>query len=549
MEAYEPNEIDRVSCEVCPYNEAHRLHTYASYRTHLVSCKDQTFSGVSRYRCPFDYCHIYTCTEKLKWHVPRCESHPKRKEEIRQLEDVPFGQAPGKMEYQFCPYYPYHGIRIHPHDPDETQRLFTLHLQTCPRRTKPFRKEVIQDTVPLTPLKPVDSAPVSHPEITTEMQERIARERVIMYYKDKGFAVRKVLEKTQEMEEKTLYIDAIIGYNSGQFPGLGRVSAERGRYLVCRLHPDPLDKASNQAFYGLYGGLESHQTNKIAIIYQFAGAKDQIYLVIHPSEPSGFGKVLNKGELGLFRLQHSELLGVPSVLYQATHRCELLAYQEVQLTSEINEKNKLIAALQQEKCTHLTNSMQKEREMKEELERQRLEKRQKLAELQELETQIANSLENMREKSEMDLKLLSNRYNEEINSLNAEVEAAKREKSIALLNKGQLEQISESVSETLKSITLKLKSCEAQKTELQRKHEGLLLSRPKEKQGEVLVCRNCGEFQLNTVYWPCGHMYYCNVCLATLKIPLGSSIKHIRREDRVCPVCGEESTRVVPAFP
>lgn len=542
-----------MSCEVCPYNEAHRLHTYTSYRTHLVSCKDQTFAGVVRVRCPFDYGHIFTAKDRLDWHLPRCESHPKRKEELRKLSDVVFGQTPGKLEYQYCPYYPYHGIRICPEDASETNRLFSLHLETCPRRSKPFRKEVInpQDALPLVPFKPTQLTTLPNPAVDQDLEERTAKERVTVYFREKGFAVRRVLEQGQVAEERTLFIDGVVGCQSAQFPGLG-VGAlqDRGKYLVARLLPDPLDKTSSQAFYGLYGGLESHQANKMAIIYQLAGLKDIVYLLVHPSEPSGFGGVLNKGELGLFKLHHSELLGVPGVLDQATRRSDSLAYKNAQLASQIAEKDQLISCLQQEQCSYQTSSMQRELEWKEELDRQRELKVRHQAESTELRTTVGAALEDLRRRTEADLALQAFRHDKEIKALSTELERTKREKDICVLNKDQLDQIAESVKRTETSIQAQLKACEAHKAELQKRYETLLAAPKKQtvKRGP-LMCRNCGEYQLNTVFWPCGHMYYCNICLNTLKLPLGGSLKHLPSEDRLCPTCGEASTRVVAAFP
>lgn len=518
----------------------------------MVSCKDQTFAGVLRLRCPYDYGHIFTAKERLDWHLPRCESHPKRKEEARLLADVAFGQTPGKLEYQFCPYFPYHGVRIYPEDASETNRLFSLHLETCPRRTKPFRKEVLQDTQPLVPFKPTHLTTLPNPGVDQDLEERTAKERLTLYFREKGFAVRRVMEQGQVAEERTLFIDGVVGYNSAQFPGLAmdELRMDKGKFLVARLMPDPLDKTSNQAFYGLYGGLESHQTNKIAIIYQLAGLKDIIFLIVHPSDPSGFGKVLSKGELGLFKLHHTELLGVPGILDQATRRCDSLAYKHSQLTSQIEEKDQLINCLQQEKCSYQASSMQRELEWKEELDRQRELRISQYAECTELKTTVGLALEDMRRRTEADIAMLTIRHEKEIAALSAELEKAKREKSISVLNKEQLEQIAESVKRTEISIQTQLKACEAQKAELQQRYDSLRAAPKKQpsKRGP-LMCRNCGEYQLNTVFWPCGHMYYCNICLATLKLPLGASLKRLPCEDRLCPICGETSTRVVPAFP
>lgn len=271
---------------------------------------------------------------------------------------------------------------------------------------------------------------------------------------------------------------------------------------------------------------------------------------MHPSEPSGFGKILSKGELGLFKMHHSELLGVPGILDQATRRCDSLAYKNSLLSSQISEKDQLISCLQQEKCSYQTSSMQRELEWKEELDRQRELKVRQQAESAELRTTVGAALEDLKRRTEADLEQQSARHGKEIKALSAELERTKREKDICVLNKEQLDQIAESVKRTETSIQAQLKACEAQKAELQKRYESLLAIPKKQttKRGS-LMCRNCGEYQLNTVFWPCGHMYYCNICLNTLKLPLGGSLKHLPSEDRLCPICGETGTRVVAAFP
>ena len=166
------------------------------------------------------------------------------------LADVAFGQTPGKLEYQFCPYFPYHGIRIYPEDASETNRLFALHIETCPRRNKPFRKEVLQDTQPLVPFKLTHLATLPNPGVDQDLEERTAKERVTLYFREKGFAVRRVMQPGQVAEERSLFIDGVVGYNSTQFPGLAKEEMQKmdkGKFLVARLMPDPLDKTSNQA--------------------------------------------------------------------------------------------------------------------------------------------------------------------------------------------------------------------------------------------------------------------------------------------------------------
>lgn len=562
MEPYEPNEVDKVSCEVCPFNEAHRLHTFLAYRAHLTSCKDQFFSGVVKLRCPYDYAHIYVSKDRLDYHKPRCESHPMRKAETERLADVEFGEVPGKLEYQQCPFYPYHGVRVHSHDPGETHYLFTHHLETCPRRFCPFKKEVPNpnEQFPLTPFQPVDcDRQTAEPGVDTAMAARIASERVIIYFRDRGFAVRRELLAGKQFTEKSLYIDATISYNTNQFPGLTLRMEKRDHvdYLLAKLLPDTADKTSTQAFYALYGGLESHNTNKMAIVYQCAGINDTIYLIVHPREPNGFGGHLSKGELGLFKLRHTELLGVPSTLDQAIRRAELFAHKQEQAIETLQEKDTTIASLTAEISTSRTHTLTRELEWKQELDRQSEENRTLKEEITTLRATSLHAFEEMKTRTLQDFDTLEKAHEEKVTYLKQSLEQEQREKSVISLNEDRQKQIVDTVTRNVNELSAQLKACEAQKLELQKRYESLLVSCESKKRAnpasevkrEEEMCRNCGEYARNTVFYPCGHLYYCNMCLDAMRIPLGTSLKSVRSVDKVCPLCKEEIKKVGKAFP
>lgn len=557
MEPYNPHEIDKVSCEVCPFNEAHRLHTYQAYRTHLTSCKDQFFQDVVKLRCPYDYGHIFTNQERLEYHKPRCETHPLRKAENDRLADVEFGEVPGKLEYQFCPYYPYHGIRILAHDPAETHYLYTHHLETCPRRMSPFKKEVTPDALPLTPFKPTDARAGNEPSIDSDIANRIATERVIIYFRDRGFAVRRELVPGKQFTEKSLYIDSTISYNTNQFPGLNHRMEKRdhANYLIAKLQPDTSDKTSTQAFYALYGGLESHVTNKMAIIYQSASIRDTVYLLVHPKEPNGFGGHLSTGELGLYSLRHTELLGVPSTLDQAIHRAELLAHKQEVYKTEIAEKDRIITELTNEVSTSRSSNLTRELEWKQELDREREENRTLKEEITTIKATSLQAFEELKARTLQDFDNLEKSHSEKVTYLKQCLEQEQREKSVIALNEDHQKQIVDTVTRNVNELSAQLKACEMQKAELQKRYESLLVTcesskkRGVEVKREEEMCRNCGEYARNTVFFPCGHLYYCNVCLEAMRIPLGASLKQVRGPDKVCPVCREEIKKVGKAFP
>ena len=527
---------------------------------HLVTCKDQSFPGVVRLRCPYDFAHIFVCKDRLEYHKPRCENHPLRKAERERLADVEFGEVPGSLDYQFCPYYPYHGVRVTLHDQTETHYLFAKHLEECPRRMNPFKKETVNpvDQFPLTPLKPDESmAKTTEPRIDSDLAERIANERVIIYFRDRGFAVRRILIPGKQFIEKWLYIDNTISYNTNQFPGLTHRMEKRdhANYLVAKLSPDNGDKSSTQAFYALYGGLEKHETNKMAIVYQSAGPSDQIFLIVHPTEPNGFGGHLTKGELGLFSMRHTELLGVPSTLEQAIRRAELLAHKQELSIEALTERDKTIAALTAEVSTSRTDNLTRELDWKQELDREREENRVLKDEITTLRTTYLQAFEDMKTKSLQDFDTLEKSHEARVKQLTLTLENEKREKSVIALNEDRSKQIADGVSRTVNEVSAQLKASEQQKNELQKRYEALLITcesskkRPALERREEEMCKNCGEYSRNTVFWPCGHLYYCNICLEAMRIPLGQSLKQVRSADKVCPLCKEEIKKVGKAFP
>ena len=62
------------------------------------------------------------------------------------------------------------------------------------------------------------------------------------------------------------------------------------------------------------------------------------------------------------------------------------------------------------------------------------------------------------------------------------------------------------------------------------------------------LCLDCNEHERNTILLPCGHLCFCNLCVSSRKIPLGTSLKYMLSGDTTCPVCRSKFTKVNQAY-
>lgn len=577
MESYNATEVDRYPNDICPFNETHRLHSLKHFEGHLLRCKDQYFPEVFKCLCRYNPNHIFVNTERKTYHEPRCEGHPLRLEKQRSTE-LPFGSSVVLPKYQVCPYYPYHLVLIAA-DAGLSERYLDSHILTCPRKAKPLPKENIDPSaqLPLVPFAP-SLRQMPNPGLDLDLEYRLKQERLILHYNDRPFCTRVTYTSRDQLPDKHIYLDGIISSTSVQFPGLLE-RKDHTSLLVGKLNPDSLDKPATSAFWAFYGLVENAQSRKLAVSYQDSSSQDRIWIIAPPSESSGFGSCLAKGDLGLFVLKHSEMLKTPSVLCGLQMRVDYLGTKLQEKQVECMEKEERMRDMSTQLNARSAAQFLREAELKHEIEakqeqmerlvvKQQLDQQAVLREFDQLiqthQEQSAALLRHAEAQKQAILQTCEDRllHKDEEYSV-----AQKAHDEMAADLQRRLSEIAQIYEERLKKA--EMEKCEMYEelqvktqmyTELslevqnQRKPKGKAAraskkSRESSKCGncEQRKCQECGEHQINTIFTPCGHMVYCNLCLANRKIDLNTSLLH-RMEPEFCPRCNEQIKKIRKAF-
>lgn len=565
MEPYCATEVDRYPNDICPFNEAHRLHSLKHFEGHLLRCKDQYFPGVVKYLCRYNPNHIFVSAEQKSYHEPRCEGHSRRLQQLS-VSELPFGSTPQLPKYQVCPYYPYHFILIAA-DAGLSDRYLDSHVLICPRKQKPLPKENIDPStqLPLVPFAP-SLRQIPNPALDSDLQHRLSQERLILHYNDRPFCTRVVYLSRSQLPDKHIYIDGIISSTSVQFPGLVD-RAERKDHtslLVGKLSADALDKPATNAYWAFYGMLENSPNRKLAVSYQCSSLQDRVWAVAHPSESSGFGGCLSKGELGLFALKHSEMLKTPSVLDGLQMRVDYLGSKLQEKQTECMDKDARIRDMSTQLNSRNAAQFLREAELKQELEVKQDQIQRLLAKQQSDQEAVLREFDH-----------LIQAHEEQIAALSLQTEAQKREilqacDNRVLVMEEESRIMQRSHDEVVADMQRRLnneslaardytESYEQAKLQISRLKEQLQAkSQPKAKtkkgylpspcvRCEAKKCQECGENDINTIFLPCGHLLYCNLCIATRKITLNVSLA-LRADREMCPRCNAPIKKVCMAF-
>lgn len=589
---YNPHEVDQIDVTICPYDNNHQFEKNLNgFYEHIKKCKDEFNPHVSsRVKiCPFSENHIFKNETLFNYHVPRCPMHTSRTEYYNNQSGI----QSNKIDYLICAFNSNHWI---------TPEAFDQHIKTCPhRRNKQDNirgiKEIqqrAQHTTPkvsrnrcngiLSPQVLSESKPTQRVCLSTESNSfntsyKAAR-CIILHYAGSSFSVLKAEVFGRSLPEHELYIERLTYANYEEWPGLRQIEEERNYqdYMVATLHKDTEDFGSSSLYDKIleYMNKRLVKTFRIGTCSQDAGSDDRIYFIVHKDEP-GFGNHIYNADLGVFCFRHSVLYGRQS------------RFIEIQMHLEQTQENLRSVREELRQTLPITNDLEAaKRRIAELLEEKRKLKEEYLASFEQVQSdfkdRITNSKkcmleaaqfyeqnikklqenydckqnENYKKIKELESQLIDSRNQQEIglqdelSKLNDLQESYDREKQ---RNSGLQKQLHEKIeqnnnlAEELTAYKNRLNHLtNAEELEqIMHKKESEIRSRLIEDMRDGQMCRMCLQNKKNTVFIPCGHLLYCNVCANGLGIELKKNLVRSKKYHH-CECCGAIVEKVIQAF-
>ncbi|CAG9332973.1 unnamed protein product [Blepharisma stoltei] len=592
-------EIDNYDHTTCPFEPNHRLQTPESFKYHITRCKNKDFNYIKpRIKvCKHNISHIFIDDAKLKYHEPRCTSHYSRSS----YKLAANGQQTSALwTYRVCPYNPNHQIR------DDEKIAWDRHLQFCPNRDSRY------EAPPVPALDQTLSGKLNyaHGLVSTEEQfipppctkiRKIepfdnSRHLIVVHFIFKQFSVWKTnANPNQCFNEMDLWIDRTASADHREWPGLREIEQQRnhGEYLVATLYPNDSENSSKTIYRSfiqmLTGHVDGKPPCKLAVSTQSSSEQNLIYLIAHRTEDTGFGSAVTDSELGLFAVPHSLLYGKHDTL--SAYQNKLKSHEEK--ISFLENQNRLL----QEECEKLAQERNEfkikcdglvyefENTVKVEFQQKLLDKDQ---EIQDLRTKTEALIRNLKTGYDKELQKLAeeidrerrekeaNRMNFEADLQNLKTQTKKQKETILeqsdksrkeidergtkiIFLQRQLEEknaIEKQMADTIERLNEQLyvqkKNFEENKApdmkkyiEMQRVQEREIIVREYQDRELCVICMN---EKKNTVFVPCGHLMYCNVCLNELGLSLDKKIPTNHPHGK-CSLCETKLKMVHRAYP
>lgn len=595
---FNPSEIDEIDTSTCPYNANHRFDP-SKFTPHITSCKDamrlRDSSKVKR--CPHSVLHVFMDEAAYRYHLPRCAFDSRR----LKFYPVKFGEPARMIEYLKCPFNPHHLVL-----PEAMEN----HVENCPNKRKkrdPLRElseieERAMDTTPvgyrnrchghlatseLREAQPTQRVKMSNGADSYSIGYQRARS-ITLHYTSNSFTVLKAEIPDRTLPESDLYLDRLTFANYLEWPGLKQIHDDRmyGEYIVATLHKDPLDETSCKMYDKFINFLSRNNERplKIATSTQAAGSDNVIYMVVYKDE-QGFGNHIYEADLGVFCFPHS-------VLYNRANKLDE-AHAILEETREnlrrMTEEARRVPLIESEKELIKQRMIQLEREkidqeiaFRDQYERAKQEFQRRGCELQKClrEASEEYSSQLKKEQDEYDRKthdikraihqlqseLHSSQQQHEIEMLKAEdttklyIEAYQSEqqrvislqrelldekqKNAALINR--LESVRDRPSTVVNEPNIQEMRSKIE-AELKEKIEAEVREKMMYDFQEKEMCSMCMQEKKNTVFVPCGHMLYCNLCANEIGIPMNKKLRR-HKDDHECEICKVKVKKAVQAF-
>jgi len=535
------NEIDSYDYTTCPYNPSHRLVSQDKFISHIASCKDKQFPKVAAtiQNCPYNSLHIFTDPQKLKYHTPRCREFPGRKTHYywdpaqHCLTTNTWGTQ--RLEYEMvkCPMNPNHLIYK-----QAGQVALDLHISECPNSKHPWQPSNAAHLK--TPRKPTDTS-----------------KPLILCYLTKRFQF--LLRAESNFHLKEIWIDRFTFLDVEEWPGLRRRDSNRLKeFYIGKLFPT----ADSEGFLNIFKQPRRNMpSTKIAVCTQEAGVYNRVYLMVHKTEDRGLGSIVEETDLGLFCFPHSMLYGLPDTSAQIkakneelTEACKALKVNNEYLNKQLEEAFKNINTLKLEKSQVLTQLDQTKAEKEAAAEKSKLEilnlkkqTRELIKQMSKEVNQKINSLKTELEKEKQDKRTVINNYQADMQKFKSQSTKASSQKEVKISQlKSELQEKDKKIELLEETLAEKEEELEevSQNTELTKKIRDNLEKEYQEKE----MCTMCLVEKKDTLFIPCGHLLYCNLCLSELKLPINRKVSKNNPHSR-CGACDREVTKVVKAFP
>jgi Zinc finger, C3HC4 type (RING finger)/U11-48K-like CHHC zinc finger len=574
-------EIDRFDYTVCPFNSSHRFSA-EQYKFHVLRCKDRNFPNVSNsvQKCPHNSSHLYTQASLYEYHVPRCLDYQGREKYI--LGN--FGEAPTEIQYKDCPYNRLHGIK------QGENYAYQVHIENCPNKIS----GPVDLSMPTPSLDKTYSGQLnySHGLISTNdvsltfstpvYDHKPINNQVTIHFCSKPITVYKE-NIGAGLEDNDIWICHITHADAREWPGLKFIEDNRSQkhYLTAVLHPDQ-SQLNLQRYNSFVKMLTISDKNScaISVSYQNTSDKNLAIFIIHKSEETGFGNVIENSELGVFCIPHSMLYNKPSIISSLQNS---LSEKESEINEILNNYNKLLA--DRDRIVENWNSIKielenfkiKAKEIKDNCDLRILNKEKEVSDIKNSAFLLINEVKDS--------------FEAEKASLNQKIERIEREKESSSMNfqsdlqnvkttaKFSLEKITQKNYELIKEVERakkdvmtmakqinekdneihKLKDniqrLEEQKSMFLSKDNKIILEEAikmeKEKissmQQEKEYCTICFADKKNTIFIPCGHLAYCIGCLSSIKIEIGKKIS-VHSPYSACPICEKTVQKVQKAY-
>jgi hypothetical protein len=595
---YNPSEIDDIDTSTCPYNPNHRFDP-DKFSPHIVRCQDanRLKDSIRVKRCPHNDLHVFMDEAAYRYHLPRCAS------DYRRPKSYPanFGEAARKIEYLKCPFNPNH--RVLP-------EAMANHIENCPNKHKkrdPKRElsEIEERAVDITPIGYRNRC---HGHLaTSELRESQPTQRVKMsngadsysigyqrarsitiHYSTNSFDVLKAELPDRSLPESDLYLDRLTFANYLEWPGLKQIHDNRmyGEYLVATLHKDDLDETSCKMYdkFVTYLSRNIERTLKIATCTQAAGSDNVMYMVVYKDE-QGFGNHIYQADLGVFCFPHSVLYNRPNKLDELngilgeTRENLRKMTEEASRVSLIESEKELIKGrmiqLEREKIDQEIAFRDQYEMAKQEFQRRGVELQRCLKEASEHYSaqlkkeqdeydrkahdiniainQLQSDFQSAQQQHENEMikaEETTNMYIEAYQSEQQHVKSLEREllderhKNAALMNR--LESVRDRPSNVVNQVSIQEIRTKVE-AEMKERIEAEVREKMMYDLQEKELCSFCMQEKKNTVFVPCGHMLYCNLCANEMGIPMNKKLRR-HNDDHECEICKVKVKKAVQAF-
>ena len=595
---FNPSEIDEIDTSACPYNANHRFDP-SRFNSHIVTCKDAIrLRDCSRVkRCPHSILHVFMDEAAYRYHVPRCAFDPRRPK----FYPSNFGEPANRIEYLKCPFNPNH--RVLP-------EAMGNHVDNCPNQAnnRDPRRELIEIDERAADTTTVGYRNRCHGHLaTSELRESQPTQRVRMsngadsysigyqrarsitiHYSSNSFTVLKAEIPDRSLPESDLYLDRLAFANYLEWPGLKEIHDNRmyGEYIVATLHKDPLDETSCRTYDKFINFLSRNNERplRIATCTQAAGSDNIIYMVVYKEE-LGFGNHIYEADLGVFCFPHSVLYNRPSRLDEVhgileetrenlrkmteeasrvpliESEKEFIQQKMIQLEREkidqeiafrdqyeISKQEFLRRGRELQNCLkeaseHYSVKLKKEQE---EYDRKTHDIKREIQKLKSEFQSAQQQHDNEMTKAEETTKLYIDAYQSEqqrANSLQREL-LDERQKNVALMNR--LESVRDRPSNVVNEASIQEIRSRIE-AELKEKVEAEVREKMMYDFQEKELCSFCMQEKKNTVFVPCGHMLYCNLCANEMGIPMNKKLRR-HKDDHECEICKVKVKKAVQAF-